>query len=194
MRHGLSAALALLGTALPLAIAVAAPKDPSGVWLTEDKRARVRVEKCGSAQDRLCGYIVWLKPDTKSDRKGPLLDVNNPDPKKAKRPVVGHQLILGLKANDDDQYEGSIYNADDGKTYDVTIWLEKPGDLKVKGCLIGFLCSTQSWTVATGKVPGQLEAPTGAPDGPRPDPEWATKATPAAVGASEPKRDAKPRS
>lgn len=195
MRHGLTAALTAIGTALPLGFAEAAPKDPSGVWITEDKRARVRVEKCGTEQDRVCGYIVWLKPDRKADRKAPALDANNPDPKKAKRPILGHQLILGLKANEDDQYEGLIYNADDGKTYDVTIWVERPGDLKVKGCLIGFLCSTQSWTVATGKAAGQLDGPTGAPDGPRPDPEWASKLlTPASTGGGEPKRDAKPRS
>lgn len=189
MRHRLSTVLALLAAALPWA-AEAAPKDPSGTWLVEDKRARVRVEKCGPALDRVCGYIVWLKPD----KKAPVLDVNNPDPKRAKRAVLGHQLILGLKANEDDQYEGLIYNADDGKTYDVTVWLQRPGDLKVKGCLIGFLCSTQNWTIASGPAKGQLEGPTGAPDGPRPDPEWAAKGTgAAATDGAAPKRDARPR-
>ena len=70
-----------------------------------------------------------------------------------------------------------------------------PATLKVKGCLIAFLCSTQIWTRATDTLPGQLAAATGSAGGPQPDPEWAsgrTAATPASA-SSAPKRDAKPR-
>jgi hypothetical protein len=42
--------------------------DPSGTFLTEDGRARVRVERCGSAPERICGYIVWMKEA--ADAKG----------------------------------------------------------------------------------------------------------------------------
>jgi len=43
--------------------------DPSGTFLTEDGRAGVRVERCGSAPERICGYIVWMKDaaDAKGD-------------------------------------------------------------------------------------------------------------------------------
>jgi hypothetical protein len=33
--------------------------DPTGTWLTEDRRARVRTEFCGPGNSHLCGYIVW---------------------------------------------------------------------------------------------------------------------------------------
>ncbi|MDB5592696.1 DUF2147 domain-containing protein [Enterovirga sp.] len=174
----------LIGTALPGAVAEAAPRDPTGVWLVQDRRARVRVEKCGPAQDQLCAFVVWLP----SGDKNPTVDANNPDPKKATRPILGHQIMLGLKA-EDDRYEGLIYNADDGRSYDVTVWLERPGNLKVKGCLLSFLCSTETWTSVSDVATGQLTAATGAPGGPTPDPEWAVKPSPAGA----PGRDAKPR-
>src|SRR5437879_6520461 len=74
----------------------ATPTDPSGTFLTEDGRARVRVEHCGSAPERICGYIVWMMEAT--DAKGqPLLDKLNPDPAKRSRPLLGHQLIFCLR-------------------------------------------------------------------------------------------------
>jgi uncharacterized protein (DUF2147 family) len=155
-------------------LAYAAPaKDPSGVWLTEDRRARIQIEMCGAGRDQVCGYVVWMdKPLT--DQGQPKTDRNNPDPAKAKRSVLGHQLMMGLKANDDGRYEGEIYNNEDGKKYDVTVWLDKPGQLKVKGCLVAFLCSTQNWTKTADIASGQLTGPAGSATGPHPEPGWAT--------------------
>ena len=36
----------------------AAPNDPSGTWLVEDGRARIRLERCGPSRERICGFIV----------------------------------------------------------------------------------------------------------------------------------------
>ena len=159
--------LAILGFAS--AAPAAAPRDPSGTWLTQDGRARVRMEKCGTGRSNLCGYIVWLKPGSVKAST----DARNPDPAKTARPLLGHQLILGLALNSDGEYEGKIYNSEDGKSYDVTVWLDG-ADLKLKGCLVAFLCSTQTWTKASDMAPGQLSAATGTPGGPTPDPEWAS--------------------
>lgn len=177
-RLAVTASLGMLATGS----LAAPPRDPSGVWLTQDSRARVRVEKCGAGRDRVCGYIVWLRPGG-----GRTTDARNPDASKASRPVLGHQLILGLRPNAEGEYEGQIYNADDGKSYDVTVWLAG-SELKVKGCLVAFLCSTQTWTRAADVAPGQLTGATGAAGGPQPDPEWAGGTSPAPS-----KRDARPR-
>lgn len=187
--------LALLGPMSLLAgAAVASPVDPSGTWLTQDGRARIRVEACGPTGANMCGYVVWMKAASGDDGQ-PKVDARNPDPAKASRPVLGHQLMMGLKAASDDTYQGQIYNNEDGKSYSVSIWLASENGLKVKGCLIAFLCSTQDWTRATGTLPGQLVAATGLPGGPRPDPEWASKTT-GSTGAAKPAahRDAKPKS
>jgi uncharacterized protein (DUF2147 family) len=186
----LSTAVGFLATAS----AFAAPaRDPSGTWLTEDERARIRVEKCGPTQDNLCGFVVWMKtPD--GDEPASKRDTKNPDPKKRNRPVLGHQLMMGLTANEEGRYVGKIYNNEDGKSYDVTVWSEQPGTLNVKGCLIAFLCSTQIWTRTNSVLPGQLAGATGTPTGPTPDPEWASKAavTPASA-ASPARRDQRPK-
>ncbi|WP_026596874.1 DUF2147 domain-containing protein [Methylobacterium sp. 77] len=165
-------------------LAMAAPNDPTGTFLTEDGRARVRVEKCGAQNNHVCGYVVWLKVPL-NDKGQPRIDFKNPDPKKQARASLGHQLIMGIKPNADNHYEGKIYNAEDGSFYDVTIWSEQPGQLTVRGCMLRFMCMSQGWTKVTDTVPGQLTGPTNGPGGPRSDPEWAPKAQPAsAAGAT----------
>ncbi len=149
----------------------ATPADPSGTYLTEDGRARVRFEKCGATGDRLCGYVVWLKVPL-NEKNEPRIDFRNPDPKKQSRPSLGHQLVLGLRPNADAHYEGKIYNSEDGKSYDVTIWTDAPGELTVRGCLIAFLCKSQTWNKVGDLAPGQLAGATNAPNGPRTDPEF----------------------
>lgn len=191
------APLAILAlSALAGAAQAATPADPSGTYLTEDGRARVRLEKCGTAGDRLCGYVVWLKVPL-NDKGEPRIDFKNPDPKKQARPSLGHQLIMGLKPNADAHYEGRIYNSEDGKSYDVTIWTDAPGELTVRGCLIAFLCKSQTWTKVTDLAPGQLPGPTNGPNGPRSDPEYAPAAggaKPAAAAKTGGKPAAKPAS
>ena len=169
--------------------AASPPRDPSGAWLTEDGKARIRLEKCGPSLENVCGYVVWLK--TPLDAYGhPRLDAKNPDASMTERPILGHQLILGLRPNADSRFEGKIYNSEDGKKYDVTVWVDQPNDLKVKGCLIAFLCSTQTWTRTTEPAPGQMTAATGTPAGPQPDAEWAAAPKPATAAS---RRETKPK-
>ncbi|GEP05944.1 DUF2147 domain-containing protein [Methylobacterium oxalidis] len=144
MRIALSSALLLAGLAGAQADT---GKDPSGTWLTEDGRAKIRLDRCGPGQAHVCGKVVWLKvPNT--DAGAPRTDLKNPDPKKRSRPIIGLQLIDGLKP-DDGKFSGDIYNADEGKTYQVSLERESGNELSVTGCLLKVLCGSQTWT----KVP-----------------------------------------
>ena len=155
----------------------AAPADPSGTWLVEDGRARIRLERCGPARERICGYIVWMKNPV--DARGePYRDSKNPDPDKRARALLGHQLLMGLQAIPDGRFAGDIYNAEDGKFYSVSLWREQSDRLKLKGCLIGVFCQTQTWQQTVDVQPGQLVGLTGDLNGPHADKEWA--AVPAA--------------
>lgn len=188
MRQAIVGGVAALGILTLQAGAVAAqPRDPSGTFLTEDGRARIRLEKCGEANENVCGYVVWLQSPT-TENGMPRTDLKNSDRRKTGRQLLGHQLVMGLKPKDD-RYEGLIYNSEDGRSYDVNIWLASQNELKVKGCLLAVLCSTQSWGRKTDVAPGQLAAATGAPGGPTADPEWAK--APAQVAT--PRGGAKPR-
>ena len=119
--------------------------DPTGTWLTEDSRAKIHIEKCGDDHKNICGVVAWTRES--QDEKGhPKLDVKNPDPAKRTRSVIGMPIMEGLKPDEDAVYSGEIYNADNGKNYDVTLKVEKPSDLHVKGCMLSILCGSQHWT------------------------------------------------
>lgn len=193
MRSLVHASLAGVALTLPLAAHAAPAIDPSGTWLTEDGRARIRVEKCGPAEDRLCGYVVWLKSPTTDDGQ-PRVDLKNPDPSKRTRPSLGHQLLLGLTKNAEGRYEGKVYNSEEGKNYDVSVWSEEPAKLNIRGCLVVVLCGTQTWSRTTDVLPGQLAGATGSPGGPRPDPEWVSKASATSPNPGTAKAVPKPRS
>lgn len=123
------AAVALLG-------AVPAVADPSGTWLTQSGDTKVRIAPCAAA---FCGTIVWQKTPTN--------DVNNPDPAKRSRPLVGVQLMSGLTGTGADRYAGKLYNPEDGKTYTGKITMQGPATMKLSGCVLGGLvCKAQTWT------------------------------------------------
>jgi len=135
-----------LGLAALLAsnAAFAAPKDLSGTWLTGDGRAKIRIDRCGPSGGNACGKVVWLKAPT-DDAGVPRSDVKNPDPKKRARPIIGLTLLENLKP-EDAGFAGEIYNADEGKIYQVSLERESESELSVQGCMLKVLCGSQTWT------------------------------------------------
>lgn len=161
--------LALGTTALLLAglstASAEAPKDPSGTWLTGDGRAKIRIDRCGPGQSLVCGKVVWLKVPT-TEAGSPRTDLKNPDPKKRARPVIGLQLIEGLKP-DEEKFSGELYNIEEGKTYQVSLERESAQELSVSGCLLKILCGSQTWT----RVPDvNQQAAVVPPEAPAPKP------------------------
>jgi uncharacterized protein (DUF2147 family) len=115
--------------------------DPSGIWLTGDRDARIRVERCGSG---LCGTIIWLKDPIDRATGRPQVDDKHPDPARQRRPIIGLR-IFNMKPKGDGSWSGPIYNADDGKTYDATVVSRSPTTLTVRGCA-GVFCGDDTWT------------------------------------------------
>ena len=135
-------AAALLG-ASPLPASAA---DPTGTWLTEDGKATVRVADCGGA---LCGTIVALKEPNDPQTGGPKVDKHNADAGKRGRPIVGVQIVTGLKPDGTNKWSGHIYNPEDGKTYAASVTLQNANTIKVRGCILGgIICKTNTWTRA----------------------------------------------
>lgn len=94
----------------------------------------MKIEPCG---DAMCGVLVWLKDPKK--------DVNNPDPSKRDRPLLGSQMLFDLKpSGSSGQWDGQLYDAENGKTYKGSIHLED-GKLDMKGCVAVF-CDDEKWT------------------------------------------------
>jgi len=132
-------------SALALILAMAAPAraaDPKGLWLTAEGDAKIRIADCGGA---LCGTIAWLKQEYDTDTGRPPLDKQNPDASKRKRPLLGIMILLGMQPSGPETWTGSIYNADDGNTYQGKITPTGPATLKVEGCALG-ACQAENWT------------------------------------------------
>ena len=52
--------------------------------------------------------------------------------------------MMGMKPMSGDQWQGSIYNPDDGRTYNATVKLD--GDtMKVQGCVASIFCKTNNF-------------------------------------------------
>ena len=118
--------------------------DPTGSRLTDGGKATVRMADCGGA---LCGTIIWLKEPNDPDTGKPKTDKNNSDAAKRSRPLLGVQIVLGMKPNGADKWAGQVYNAEDGKTYSGNLTYPGGSSLQLQGCALGGLvCKGQTWT------------------------------------------------
>jgi uncharacterized protein (DUF2147 family) len=135
---------AVIAICLGLAATPALAADPIGNWLTKDDEAKVAIGRCG---DALCGSIVALKTPIDADTGRPMTDKNNPDAAKATRPMIGVQIIIGMKPSGPDKWDGQVYNAEDGKTYSGSVTMTGTSTLNLQGCaLAGLICKSQIWT------------------------------------------------
>jgi uncharacterized protein (DUF2147 family) len=94
---------------------------PLGLWLTEEKEGKVRIEQCGA---NLCGYSV----DKKSNQNG-------------------EQVLINMKPAKDSKWSGRIFDPNTGNTYDSTIAMRGTDSLRVQGCAFGgMFCGGQTWS------------------------------------------------
>jgi uncharacterized protein (DUF2147 family) len=117
-----------------------------GVWFNEEKDGKIKVYKEGG---KFYGEIIWIKDNKNEDGSSPKYDINNPDPNKRDRTIVGTQILKNLEwdSSEDEWNEGTIYDPKSGNTYDVFARLEGPKTLYLKG-YIGFTLIGRStlWT------------------------------------------------
>jgi uncharacterized protein (DUF2147 family) len=138
MKRILSAGIIFLTAGAALAQPAGAPDGPTGQWRVKDGTADIRVVDCGGP---LWGVIAWTQgPANNTDT-----DKNNPDPLLRNRPVIGLPILLNMKPAQG-RWEGQVYNAENGKTYEANISLVSPDVLQIEGCLLGFLCGGEEWT------------------------------------------------
>jgi uncharacterized protein (DUF2147 family) len=122
--------------------------DPTGEWLVAKQIARIRIVNCN---DRLWGLVSWeARPGT---------DGKNPDAQLRNRPTLGMPILLGMTRTKANQWDGQIYNSEDGRTYSANISLSNPDTLKVQGCVLGFLCGGENWTRVAAPEPNPQSSP-----------------------------------
>jgi uncharacterized protein (DUF2147 family) len=94
---------------------------PLGLWLTQEKDGKIRIEQCGA---NLCGYSV----DARSNQNG-------------------EQVLINMKPDKDAKWSGRILDPNTGSTYDSTLAMKGSDTLRVQGCAFsGVFCGGQTWT------------------------------------------------
>jgi uncharacterized protein (DUF2147 family) len=136
-----SLARALLAAALLLAPLPGAAAAPSveGLWRTDDGKAVVEIAACGQ---RMCGRIARVL-DT--DPTVPKTDVNNPDPSRRNRPILGLQILWGFTRGATSWEGGRAYDPKSGSSYKSSLRLNADGSLRVTGCVL-VICRSKRWT------------------------------------------------
>ena len=115
-----------------------------GIWYNTEKTAQVEILKTGS---EYIGKIVWLKEPIRDGK--PATDKENSDPKLKTRPLMGLNILEGLKYSGGVWKGGEIYDPKSGKTYSCEVKLKSPDILEVKGYLgFSFVGRTVEWTKA----------------------------------------------
>jgi uncharacterized protein (DUF2147 family) len=169
--------IALISCCAILTVAPAFAAEPTGDWLVENGAAQIRIENCGGA---LWGVVSWEKIPGGHD-------TNNPDPALRGRPILGMPTLIDLKPGRDDRWEGEVYNAENGKTYDVKIKLTNPNTLRIEGCVLGgFFCGGQDWTRVAQQPPAGAQ-----PAQTRGGPPVASKGAAPQAGSAAPRPSAK---
>lgn len=134
---------ALVFVMLILAVDLTFAGDPTGVWLVEDRDAKVQVAKCGEA---LCGTVVWIQQLNDPADGQPWVDKNNADPNKRNRSLLGLTIAMDMKPSDTpNKWIGQVYSIVFGKNFNGSLTLLSPTSLKIEGCLL-LICQSEIWT------------------------------------------------
>jgi uncharacterized protein (DUF2147 family) len=103
-----------------------------GTWLNEEGTSHIRIFKATNGD--YYGKIEWLRDDPEK------LDIHNPDDSKKSAPLMGLLILKGFKYNGEKSHwsGGTIYDPDNGKTYDCYMWFDDDFDqLYIKGYVLG---------------------------------------------------------
>jgi uncharacterized protein (DUF2147 family) len=147
--------LAAFATAFLPAPALAA--EPTGEWRVTNGEAVIRIDDCAGA---LWGIVAW--------EKQPGVDQHNPNPAERNRPTLGLHILRDLRPTKPGLWQGEVYDAENGKTYNSRVSLTAPDVLRIEGCVFGgLICGGENWTRVTG-APDQAVAPASRASSPTP--------------------------
>jgi uncharacterized protein (DUF2147 family) len=117
------AALSLLGFS-----AAKAEESIYGVWVRGGRQEKLEFFDC---EGKLCARGVVPLPD------------GSPPP----------LILRKAPQTAPNQWKGDLYNPENGKLYSGTITLNSPTQLTLTGCLIAFLCQSETWTKVVKNPP-----------------------------------------
>ena len=121
--------------------------DIVGIWVPAKGTSQVRIFK--ATNGKFYGKVEWLETD--KDK----LDVNNPDETQRNKPIQGLMILKDFSYNAAKKRwdGGTVYDPDNGKTYDCYMWFDSNDDkiMTLKGYVLGmkFVGRSENWTRET---------------------------------------------
>jgi uncharacterized protein (DUF2147 family) len=114
-----------------------------GIWMPAKGTSQVRIFK--ATNGKYYGKVEWLETD--KDK----LDVNNPDKEQQSKKIWGLMILKDFSYNaGKDRWEGgTVYDPDNGKTYDCFMWFDGDDNkMTLKGYVLGmkFVGRAEDWT------------------------------------------------
>jgi uncharacterized protein (DUF2147 family) len=108
---------------------------PNGLWLTESGNLQIELAPCGEA---LCGKVTKVLANRSMTGSGPST---------APSATPGMAILIDMKPTGNGAFRGSVYNRENGKTYDCEIRSLSADRLKVRAYkLLPLFGKTQIWT------------------------------------------------
>jgi uncharacterized protein (DUF2147 family) len=106
-----------------------------GRWIPASGNVIVEVAPCGEA---LCGTIVEILSNMSMSEIGKELPADVPG--------VGTQVLIGLEPSGEGEWQGQIFNRENGKTYNCNVGLPSSDKMTVHGYVgIPLFGKTQVW-------------------------------------------------
>jgi uncharacterized protein (DUF2147 family) len=102
-----------------------------GVWEPGHGKAKVKIDKI---DDKYYGKIVWLKEPNDPDTGEAKVDKNNPDESMQSVPLRGYRILKDFQYKGKGEWsEGTIYDPENGNTYDCVITMKDDNTLDIRG-------------------------------------------------------------
>lgn len=123
--------LVLLGLSSAFAQESAEADRLTGVWAPSNGKVYVKIDRIGN---KYYGRIVWLKEPIDPETGKPKVDANNPDEKMRDTPLKGYRMLKDFVYQGDDEWaEGTIYDPQNGSTYNCVIKMTDENTLDIRG-------------------------------------------------------------
>jgi uncharacterized protein (DUF2147 family) len=130
----------LFAVASALSFGFAAPSlagsTPVGTWRDNEKGSIIRVYECGGG---MCAQVV--KPYHAGAK-----DAYNSNPALRERPITGLIIMDRAKKSGSNIWSGTLYNAEDGKSYSGSMSVVSDDELEMKGCAFSMFCQTRGFS------------------------------------------------
>lgn len=102
-----------------------------GVWEPSNGKVYVKINKI---DNKYYGKIVWLRVPNDPDTGKPKTDKNNPDESMKNVPLKGYRMLKDLVFDGKDEWkDGTIYDPQNGTTYNCVINLKNKNTMEIRG-------------------------------------------------------------